>query len=126
MADNIQAVNDGNFEAEVIAASNTQPVVVDFWAEWCRPCLMLAPTVAEIEHDYAGKVKVAKLNVDEAQNSAFRFNIRRIPTLLLFKGVHVVDQIVGAVPKEQINDLSIFEERSEEHTPELQSRPHIV
>jgi len=102
MADNIQAVNDGNFEVEVITASITQPVVVDFWAEWCRPCLMLAPTVAEIAHDYAGKVKVAKLNVDEAQNSAFRFNIRGIPTLLLFKGGQVVDQIVGAVPKEQI------------------------
>ena len=102
MADNIQAVNDGNFEVEVITASNTQPVVVDFWAEWCRPCLMLAPTVAEIAHDYAGKVKVAKLNVDEAQNAAFRFNIKGIPTLLLFKGGQVVDQIVGAVPKEQI------------------------
>ena len=105
MADNIQAVNDGNFEAEVISASSAQPVVVDFWAEWCRPCHMLAPTVAEIAHDYAGKVKVAKLNVDEAQNSAFRFNIRGIPTLLLFKNGQVVDQIVGAVPKEQITKV---------------------
>lgn len=105
MANNIQAVNDGNFEAEVIAASNAQPVVVDFWAEWCRPCHMLAPTVAEIANDYAGKVKVAKLNVDEAQNSAFRYNIRGIPTLLLFKGGQVVDQIVGAVPKEQITKV---------------------
>jgi thioredoxin 1 len=102
MAENIQAVNDANFEAEVISASSSQPVVVDFWAEWCRPCHMLAPTVAEIAHDYAGRVKVAKLNVDEAQNSAFRFNVRGIPTLLLFKNGQVVDQIVGAVPKEQI------------------------
>ena len=105
MADNIQAVNDGNFEAEVISASSTQPVVVDFWAEWCRPCHMLAPTVAEIAHDYAGKVKVAKLNVDEAINSAGRFNIRGIPTLLLFKNGQVVDQIVGAVPKDQITKV---------------------
>jgi len=102
MADNILAVNDGNFESEVVAASNTQPVLVDFWADWCRPCHMLAPTVAEIAADYAGKLKVAKLNVDEAMNSAGRFNIRGIPTLLVFKNGQVVEQIVGAVPKENI------------------------
>ena len=76
--------------------------MVDFWAEWCRPCHMLAPTVAEIAHDYAGKLKVTKLNVDEAMNSAGRYNIRGIPTLLVFKNGQVVEQIVGAVPKEQI------------------------
>ena len=103
MADNsIQAVNDGNFEAEVLTASNTKPVMVDFWAEWCRPCHMLAPTVAEIAHDYEGKLKVMKLNVDEAINSAGRYNIRGIPTLLVFKNGQVVEQIVGAVPKDQI------------------------
>ncbi|MBZ5528958.1 MAG: thioredoxin [Acidobacteriia bacterium] len=102
MAENVLAVNDANFEAEVITASQTQPVVVDFWAEWCRPCHMLAPTVAEVAQDYAGKVKVTKLNVDEAMNSAGRFNIRGIPTLLVFKGGQVVGQIVGAVPKEHI------------------------
>jgi len=103
MADsNIQAVNDGNFESEVLAASGSQPVVVDFWAEWCRPCHMLAPTVAEIAHDYAGKIKVTKLNVDEAMNSAGRYNIRGIPTILVFKNGQVVEQIVGAVPKDQI------------------------
>jgi thioredoxin 1 len=99
---NILAITDGNFEAEVLTASNTQPVMVDFWAEWCRPCHMLAPTVAEIAHDYAGKLKVTKLNVDEAMNSAGRYNIRGIPTLLVFKNGQVVEQIVGAVPKEQI------------------------
>lgn len=102
MAENIHSVNDTDFEAEVIAASKTQPVMVDFWADWCRPCHMLAPTVSEIAQDYAGKLKVMKLNVDEAQNAAFRFNVRGIPTLLLFKNGQVVDQIVGAVPKEQI------------------------
>src|SRR5712692_7592911 len=102
MAENIQAVTDGNFEAEVLTASNSKPVMVDFWAEWCRPCHMLAPTVAEIAHDYEGKLKVMKLNVDEAINSAGRYNIRGIPTLLVFKNGQVVEQIVGAVPKDQI------------------------
>src|SRR6266571_5002558 len=79
MADNsIPAATDGNFEAEVLAASNSKPVMVDFWAEWCRPCHMLAPTVAEIAHDYEGKLKVTKLNVAEAMNSAGRYNIRGI------------------------------------------------
>src|ERR1700742_4584228 len=102
MADNIPAVSDSNFEAEVLTASNSQPVMVDFWADWCRPCHMLAPTVAEIAHDYAGKLKVMKLNVDEAMNSAGRYNIRGIPTLLVFKNGQVVKKILGAVPKEQI------------------------
>jgi thioredoxin 1 len=103
MADNtIQSATDGNFEAEVLTASNSQPEMVDFWAEWCRPCHMLAPTVAEIAHDYAGKLKVMKLNVDEAMNSAGRYRVQGIPTLLLFKNGQVVEQIVGAVPKEQI------------------------
>jgi thioredoxin 1 len=102
MAENIAAATDGNFQEEVLTASNNQPVMVDFWAEWCRPCHMLAPTVAEIAQDYAGKLKVMKLNVDEAMNSASRYNIRGIPTLLVFKNGQVVEQIVGALPKEQI------------------------
>jgi thioredoxin 1 len=105
MAENISSVTDNSFEAEVIQASNTQPVMVDFWADWCRPCHMLAPTVAEIAQDYAGKLKVVKLNVDENVNSAGRYNIRGIPTLLIFKGGQVADQIVGAVPKEQISKI---------------------
>src|SRR5437016_13116342 len=103
MADNtIQTATDGNFEAEVLTASNSQPVMVDFWAEWCRPCHMLAPTVAEIAHDYAGKLKVMKLNVDEAMNSAGRYRAQGIPTLLLFTNGQVVAQLVDAVPKKQI------------------------
>lgn len=106
MADNtIPAVNDGNFEAEVLTASNSKPVMVDFWAEWCRPCHMLAPTVAEIANDYSGKLKVVKLNVDENVNAPGRFNVRGIPTLLIFKGGQVADQIVGAVPKDQITKV---------------------
>jgi len=105
MADNINSVTDSSFESDVIQASQTQPVMVDFWAEWCRPCHMLAPTVAEIAQDYAGRLKVVKLNVDENVNSAGRFNIRGIPTLLIFKGGQVAEQIVGAVPKEQISKI---------------------
>jgi len=102
MAENISAVTDAEFQAEVLDASNAQPVMVDFWAEWCRPCHMLAPTVSEIASQYCGKVKVLKMNVDENMNYPGRFNIRGIPTLLVFKGGRVVDQIVGVVPKEQI------------------------
>jgi thioredoxin 1 len=104
MADNVNAVTDGNFQAEVIEASKSQPVMVDFWAEWCRPCHMLAPTVAEIATQYAGKLKVVKLNVDENQ-IATSFNIRGIPTLLIFKGGQVADQLVGAVPKDKIESI---------------------
>jgi thioredoxin 1 len=102
MSETLQSVTDGNFEAEVLAASKTQPVLVDFWAEWCRPCHMLAPTVEQIATEYAGKLKVVKMNVDDNSSSTMRYNIRGIPTLLLFKDGEVADQIVGAVPKEQI------------------------
>ena len=105
MAENIPSVTDSSFQSEVIDASNAQPVMVDFWADWCRPCHMLAPTVAEIALAYAGKLKVVKLNVDENVNSAGRFNIRGIPTLLIFKGGQVAEQIVGAVPKDQISKV---------------------
>lgn len=102
MGDNVTQVSDANFQAEVIEASKNQPVMVDFWAEWCRPCHMLAPTVEEIAKEHAGKLKVVKMNVDENLDAPGRFNIRGIPTLLLFKGGQVAAQIVGAVPKEQI------------------------
>jgi thioredoxin 1 len=105
MAQNVEAVSDANFQAEVIDASKNQPVMVDFWAEWCRPCLMLGPTVEEIAKEHAGKLKVVKMNVDENVASPGKFNIRGIPTLLLFKGGQVADQIVGAVPKDQIEKV---------------------
>jgi len=105
MADNISNVTDSDFQSEVIDASKNQPVLVDFWAEWCRPCHMLAPTVAEIANDFTGKLKVVKLNVDENVNSPGRYNVRGIPTLLIFKGGEVADQIVGAVSKEHIQKI---------------------
>ena len=105
MADNVSSVTDANFQSEVIDASKKQPVMVDFWADWCRPCHMLAPTVAEIANEYVGKLKVVKMNVDENVNSAGNFNIRSIPSLLIFKGGQVAEQIVGAVPKEQISKV---------------------
>ena len=102
MAENVQAVSDANFQSDVIEASKTQPVMVDFWADWCRPCHMLSPTVEEIAREQAGKLKVVKLNVDENMSTPGKYNIRGIPTLLFFKGGQVADQVVGAVPKEQI------------------------
>jgi thioredoxin 1 len=102
MAENIQNVSENNFQAEVIEASKTQPVMVDFWADWCRPCHMLSPTVAEIANDYTGKLKVVKMNVDENINTPGKYNIRGIPTLLVFKNGEVAEQIVGAVPKDAI------------------------
>ncbi len=106
MADNnIQAVSDATFQSEVIDASKNEPVMVDFWAEWCRPCRMLSPTVEEIAREHSGKIKVVKMNVDENINTPGKFSIRGIPTLLIFRGGQVADQIVGAVPKEQIEKV---------------------
>jgi thioredoxin 1 len=102
MADNVASVSDSTFQSEVIEASKTQPVLVDFWAIWCRPCLALAPTVAEIANEYSGKLKVLKMNVDDNINTPGQFNIRSIPTLLLFKGGQIAEQIIGAHAKEQI------------------------
>ena len=102
MSENIQAVSDASFQADVIEASKSQPVMVDFWADWCRPCHMLTPTVEEIARENVGRLKVVKLNVDDNQNTPGKFNIRGIPTLLVFKGGQVAEQLVGAVPKDQI------------------------
>jgi thioredoxin 1 len=93
-------LNEQNFDQEVV--KSTLPVLVDFWAEWCGPCRMIGPIVEEIAKDLDGKVKVGKVNVDEAQELAAKFNIMSIPTLLIFKGGKAVDMIVGAVPKDQI------------------------
>jgi thioredoxin 1 len=91
-------LNDGNFESEVLKSD--LPVLVDFWAPWCGPCRMVGPIVEEIAKDYEGKLKVGKLNVDEGTQTASKYGIMSIPSLLYFKEGKVVDQINGAVPKQ--------------------------
>ena len=95
-------LTDDNFSLEVMESG--QPVLVDFWATWCGPCRMIAPIVEELSEEYEGKATIAKVDVDTAQKTAQEFGIRSIPTLLLFKGGKVVEQIIGAVPKQQIVD----------------------
>ncbi len=97
MAGNVLEVTDQSFDQEVLQAP--VPVLVDFWAEWCGPCKMLAPTVEALASEYAGKVKVAKVNVDENIATASRYRIQGIPTLLLFKNGEVREQLVGTQPK---------------------------
>ena len=91
---------DQGWETDVL--NSDVPVLVDFWAEWCGPCRMMGPTIDAVAKDYAGKVKVGKLNVDDNGAAAMRYNVRGIPTLLLFKGGKVVEQRVGAVGKGEV------------------------
>ena len=103
MSDHMVELTDSNFETEVLQSKI--PVLVDFWASWCRPCLMIAPTVEALAQDYNGRAKVGKLNVDENMGVAGKYKIQGIPALLLFKEGEVRDQIMGAQSKDNIQAM---------------------
>ena len=101
----VSKVSDSNFEDEVL--KSTQPVVVDFWAEWCGPCRMIAPALEEIAGSLNGKVKIVKLNVDESPVTAQKYGIMSIPTLLMFKNGEIAKRQVGAQPKQKLEQWII-------------------
>ena len=103
MAGGVIVVKDGTFKDEVLDAN--EPVLVDFWAEWCGPCRMMAPVVEQIAEDYSGRMKVAKLNVDENPESAAAYGVMSIPTLILFKNGEAVERFVGFRPKQELARL---------------------
>jgi thioredoxin 1 len=102
-SDKVVQLSDDNFAQEVLKSST--PVLVDFWASWCAPCKAISPVVDGLADDYEGQVKIGKLNVDENPATPGQYGVRGIPTLILFKDGKIVDQVVGAVPKNQLESL---------------------
>jgi thioredoxin 1 len=102
-SDKVVQLSDDGFESEVLKSAT--PVLVDFWASWCAPCKAISPVVDSLAEEFDGKVKIAKLNVDENPATPGKYGVRGIPTLILFKDGKVVDQVVGAVPKNQLEGL---------------------
>jgi thioredoxin 1 len=100
MSENILTLTDDSFDADVLQSDT--PVLVDYWAEWCGPCKMIAPVLEEIAEEYAGKLKIAKLNIDQNEATAPKYGVRGIPTLMIFKGGNVEGTKVGALSKSQL------------------------
>jgi thioredoxin 1 len=100
MAGNVVTLTDANFQTEVLASD--QPVLVDFWAPWCGPCKMIAPTIDAVATEFLGKVRVGKVNTDDNPKTASSYSISAIPTVLLFKGGEIVDRFVGVVNKDKL------------------------
>ena len=102
MSENIQQTSDADFDSDVLQSD--KPVLVDYWAEWCGPCKMIAPVLDEIAGEYDGKVKIAKLNIDDNPNIAQQYGVSSIPTLMLFKSGEVAERFVGVQPKTRLQE----------------------